>query len=382
MAVDISKIGNKVKKQQPAASGKEPKGMFDFLNKDIQLFGSGLSDKKKEAFYHEFAILLTAGVDIRSVLDLIAMEQTSPKDKELYDSLKQKIVEGSTLSDAIRDSGKFSPYEFFSIQIGEESGKLPLVLKELAEYYQTNIKLRRQVVSALTYPSIVLFTSFGAIFFMLNFIVPMFADIFKRFGGDLPYITALIVSLSDMLSDYFYLIVLFFATIFIFVYTQRQKIWFRDYSVRIILKIPLIGEIIRKIYLARFCHSMALLIGSKIPILRAIGLVKQMIGFYPIEISLAKIETDIVQGVALNKSLSEFNIYPRRMISLVKVGEEVNQLESFFGKIAKQYTEDVEHQTGLISSMLEPVMIIFLGVIVGVILIAMYLPLFQLSTTF
>jgi type IV pilus assembly protein PilC len=185
-----------------------------------------------------------------------------------------------------------------------------------------------------------------------------------------------------MLSDYFYLIVLFFATIFIFVYTQRQKIWFRDYSVRIILKIPLIGEIIRKIYLARFCHSMALLIGSKIPILRAIGLVKQMIGFYPIEISLAKIETDIVQGVALNKSLSEFNIYPRRMISLVKVGEEVNQLESFFGKIAKQYTEDVEHQTGLISSMLEPVMIIFLGVIVGVILIAMYLPLFQLSTTF
>ncbi|MDF2456908.1 MAG: type secretory pathway, component PulF [Cytophagaceae bacterium] len=382
MAVDLSKIGDKVKKQQPNDSNKETKGMFDFLNKDIQLFGSGLSDKKKEAFYHEFTILLTAGVDIRSVLDLIAMEQTSPKDKELFESLKQKIIDGSTLSDAIRDSGKFSPYEFFSIQIGEESGKLPLVLKELAEYYQTNIKLRRQVVSALTYPSIVLFTSFGAIFFMLNFIVPMFADIFKRFGGDLPYITALIVRLSDMLSDYFYLIVLFFVTIFVFVYTQRRKIWFRDYSVRIILKIPLIGEIIRKIYLARFCHSMALLIGSKIPILRAIGLVKQMIGFYPIEISLTKIETDIVQGVALNKSLSEFDIYPRRMISLVKVGEEVNQLESFFGKIAKQYTEDVEHQTGLISSMLEPVMIIFLGVIVGVILIAMYLPLFQLSTTF
>ena len=167
MAVDISKIGNKVKRQQPQDSGKEQKGMFDFLNKDIQLFGSGLSDKKKEAFYHEFSILLTAGVDIRSVLDLIAMEQTSPKDKDLYESLKQKIIEGSTLSDAIQNSGKFSPYEFFSIQIGEESGKLPLVLKELAEYYQTNIKLRRQVVSALTYPSIVLFTSFGAIFFMI-----------------------------------------------------------------------------------------------------------------------------------------------------------------------------------------------------------------------
>jgi type IV pilus assembly protein PilC len=380
MAIDIS--GIPTQKSTKKKETKEEKNPFDFLNKDIQLFGSGLSDKKKEAFYHELSILLTAGVDIRSVLDLIALEQPNAKGRVLFESLKNQVTEGSTLSDAIKASGKFSTYEYYSIQIGEESGKLPTVLNELAEYFQSNIKLRRQVVSALTYPSIVMFTSFGAIFFMLNFIVPMFADIFKRFGGKLPPITAFIVRISETFSSYFWLIALGLTLFTGLLYSQRTKTWFRDYSVRLILKLPLLGDMVQKIYLARFCNSMALLIGAKIPILKAIGLVNKMIGFYPLEVSLLSIEKDILQGIPLHKSMGEHGIYPRRMVSLVKVGEEVNQLEMFFSKIGQQYTDEVEHQTGLISSMIEPFMIIFLGLIVGVILIAMYLPLFQLSTTF
>ncbi|MCU0431737.1 MAG: type II secretion system F family protein [Cytophagaceae bacterium] len=127
---------------------------------------------------------------------------------------------------------------------------------------------------------------------------------------------------------------------------------------------------------------MALLISSKIPLLRAMGLIQQMIGFLPIETSIQQMEKDILQGESLWKSMSNFSIYPKRMISLIKVGEEVNQLDSFFSKIAQQYTAEVEHQTSLISSMIEPFMIIFLGLIVGFILIAMYLPLFQLSSSF
>ncbi len=381
MAVDVSKIKGTTKKGIPKAKSEEG-NIFAFLNKDISLFGNSLSDKKKEAFYHELHILLTAGVDIRSTLDLIATEQTTEKDKILFLGIRDKVTSGSTLSDAIQDTGKFSAYEFHSLRIGEESGKLSVVLNELTNFFQSNINLRRQIIGALTYPGIVLCTSFGAIFFMLNFIVPMFADVFKRFGGKLPFITALIVDMSNWLGSYFYLLFIVFFSFIALLVSQRNQLWFRKFFSSFLLKIPFVGEMIRKIYMARFCHSMALLIGAKIPIVRAIKLVKQMIGFYPIEISLDQVEQDIMQGMALNKSLSAFPVYHKRLVSLIKVGEEVNQLESFFGKIAKQYSEDVEHQTTLISSMIEPFMIIFLGLIVGVILIAMYLPLFQLSTTF
>jgi type IV pilus assembly protein PilC len=381
VSVDLSKIKANSSKE-PSQEKEDGKGIFDFLNKDISLFGNSLSDKKKEAFYHELHILLTAGVDIRTTLDLIASEQTSEKDKTLFIEIRNKVTGGSTLSDAIQETGKFSAYEYHSLRIGEESGKLSVVLNELTNFFQSNINLRRQIVGALTYPGIVLCTSFGAIFFMLNFIVPMFADVFKRFGGKLPFITSVIVDMSNWLGSYFLLLFLIFISVIGLLISQRNQLWFRKFFSKLLLKTPFVGEMIRKIYMARFCHSMALLIGAKIPIVRAIKLVKQMIGFYPIEISLDQVEQDIMQGVALNKSLSAFPVYHKRLVSLIKVGEEVNQLEQFFGKIAKQYSEDVEHQTSLISSMIEPFMIIFLGLIVGVILIAMYLPLFQLSTTF
>jgi type IV pilus assembly protein PilC len=148
------------------------------------------------------------------------------------------------------------------------------------------------------------------------------------------------------------------------------------------LNLPLVGEIIGKIYLARFSHAMTLLVTSKIPLLRATSLIKQMIAFYPLEVALNQAEQDIMKGDFLLKLLARFPIFPKRMLSLIKIGEVVNQLELFFDKIAKQYSDEVEHQTNLIGSMIEPFMIIFLGLIVGVILIAMYLPLFQLSTSF
>ncbi|HEY8402747.1 MAG TPA: type II secretion system F family protein [Cytophagaceae bacterium] len=382
MAIDISKIKTNQRKQQVQNKEKSSSSVLDFLNKDISLFGTGLKDRKKEAFYTELSILLSAGVDIRSTLEMIASEQSNKKDAQLFTDIKDKVIAGSTLSEALKETSRFSAYEYFSLQIGEETGKLTTVLRELGEYYQKKIKQRRQITGALTYPMIVLVTSFGAIFFMLNFIVPMFSDVFKRFGGELPYITALIVKVSTVFSDYFYLLLILIASAGIFIFTQRANVRFRKVGAAMVLKLPLIGEIIRKIYLARFCHSMTLLIGAKIPIIRALGLVKQMIGFYPIEVALPKIEEDIMQGVPLNQAMAKFGIFPRRMTGLLKVGEEVNQLEQFFDKIAKQYSDEVEHQTGLISSMIEPFMIIFLGLIVGVILIAMYLPLFQLSTTF
>nr|MBA3971958.1 type II secretion system F family protein [Bacteroidota bacterium] len=142
-----------------------------------------------------------------------------------------------------------------------------------------------------------------------------------------------------------------------------------------------VKSMVSKIYLARFCQSMNLLISAKTPLVTAIDLVKKMVGFYPIEVSLEIIQNDILQGVPLHVTLAKFEIYNKRMISLIKVAEEVNQLDTMFSKLAKQYSDEVEHQTSILGSLIEPIMIIFLGVLVAVILIAMYLPLFQMSST-
>jgi len=172
------------------------------------------------------------------------------------------------------------------------------------------------------------------------------------------------------------------VSIAVFIFVTRKTEGFRRISSRILLKIPLVGNLVQKIYLARFCNSMRLLINAKLPLLRAIALSRQMIGYYPVESSLQKVEDDIMKGKSLHQSLQQFSIYPSKMIQLVKVGEETNQMDYFFAKISEQYIEEVEYKTSTLSSMMEPLIIIFLGLIVGVILISMYLPLFQMSNSF
>ncbi|MFY9309383.1 MAG: type II secretion system F family protein [Bacteroidia bacterium] len=378
-AIDLNTLNIQSKK---ATAPKAKSGStLDFLNKDLQLFGTSFNDKKKERFYSELCILFSAGVDIRSALELIEEEQIKEKDKLLFTTLKNAIIAGAGLSKAIEQTGMFSPYEYYSMQIGEESGRLPEVLQELAFFYAKKIQQKRQLTSALSYPAVVFCASFGAIFFMMKFVVPMFSDVFKRFKGELPYFTRLIIQVSDVFSNYSLYIILVLASLIGFLYSQRNTIWFRKWSAEVLLRTPIMKDMISKIYLARFCQSMNLLISAKTPLVTAIELVKKMVGFYPLEISLQTIQDDILKGQPLHQSLAKFKIYNRRMISLIKVAEEVNQLDTIFLKLSKQYSDEVEHQTSILGSLIEPAMIIFLGIFVAIILVAMYLPLFQMSST-
>jgi|ERR1700757_184875 len=376
------KIDNTVKK----ASVKEKsigdeKSAFDFLNKDITLFSKEINDKIKERFYSELTILFSSGVDIRSSLEIIIEQQKKEKEKKVFTQIKDIILQGGSLSGAMQKTEKFSAYEFYSIQIGEESGKLPDVLRELAKFYASKIKQKRQVMNALSYPILVLCSAFGAVFFMMRFMVPMFEDVFKRFKGELPAVTKLIIKMSDFLGKYSLVIFLVPLSIGILAYTQRNNPLYRKIMSSIGMRFPIFGSLVTKIYLARFCHSMNLLISSKTPLVTSISLVKKMVGFYPIEVSLEQIQQNIEKGKSLNQSMAAYPIYPTRMISLLKIAEEVNQLDNMFDKIGKQLTEEIEHETSLIGSLLEPIMIVLIGGIVAFILIAMYLPLFQLSTS-
>ena len=383
-AMDIRRI--KKQKLSEEVRDKEfiagKKNWWDFLNRDIHFGGSKIPDKIKESFYLELWGLLQAGVDTRTALELVAAEFKKKKIKEIFSNVLNMVVSGITLSAALKKANEFSTYEYYSIQIGEESGKLLQVLKELADYFNKKIKQRRQIIGAIIYPVVVLVVAFGAVSFMVTYVVPMFSDTFKRFGNDLPPITRAVIDVSSFIKKFSGLFVLVVLAVIAFGIWQSKKVWFRSMSSELILRMPVIGGIIRKIYLSRFANTMSLLIGSKIPMLQSIQLTRQMITFYPIERSLIVVEKNIIEGIPLHKSLKEHSIYPSKMISIVKVGEEVNQLELFFARLAEQYSNEVEYQTTMLSKFLEPVIIIILGVIVGVILIAMYLPLFKLGQSF
>jgi type IV pilus assembly protein PilC len=379
-SIDISKYGQKKdpKKGSVAANGN----IFAFLNKDISFGNKELSDKKKEQLYLELSSLLQAGVNLKSSLELINADQVKAGDKLLFQNIQKSIIGGNSFSQALNQTHKFSRYEIFSLQIGEETGKLIEVLQDLAKFYQDKIRQRRKIISALTYPCIVLSTSLGAVFFMLKFIVPMFGDIFQRFGGRLPWITERIISISHLLGRSFFPFAIIILLITGLIIAFRKTPVFRQISTRVLLKIPVIGNLVQKIYLARFCNSMRLLISARLPLVRAINLIQQMIQFYPLEVSLKQVEENVTKGESLHRSLQQFVIYPPKMIQLVKVGEETNKLDYFFARIAEQYVEEVEYKTSALSSMMEPLIIIFLGLIVGVILVSMYLPLFQMSNSF
>ncbi len=378
--IDISKIQKN--QNSSGKSQKQESGLFDFMNKDLSFGGNSLSDRSKEHFYADMGELLGSGIDIRSTIEMVLESTSKKKDAAIYRQIQELIIGGSSASEALKETGKFSDYEIFSVQIGEETGKLPQVLKQLGDYFNSRIKQKRQIVSALTYPILVLFVAFGAIGFMFYFIVPMFSDVFKRFDNDLPWITQKVIDLSTALEKNTYLIAGIILVLIVVPYVIREFSWYKKWSSWLLIRIPFFGELVRKSYLTRFSQSMQLMISSRIPLLRAVGLTKQMIAFYPLENALEVVEKDILQGHNLSQSLSKFKIFDKKMTALIKVGEEINKLDVFFQKLADQYSDEVEHKTSLLGSVVEPILIVFLGLIVCVILISMYLPLFQMSSNF
>src|SRR5690606_8703696 len=200
-----------------------------------------------------------------------------------------------------------------------------------------------QLPSALTYPVMVMLSSLGAIFFMMNFIVPLFADIFQRSGSALPPITQFIVSLSDASRTYAPFAIVVAIALGGWLYTRRRAQWYRRWTAWLWMHLPVFGPMVQKVYLARFCTSMALLTGARIPLIRALQLCRQMVVFYPIEQSLMAVEADVMHGSTLHSSLAAFPLYDAKLVSLVKVGEEVNQLADFFSKVADQYNEELAY---------------------------------------
>ncbi|MDI9341679.1 MAG: type II secretion system F family protein [Sediminibacterium sp.] len=379
--IDLKKYQQK--SSAPSAKS-EPKsrGLADVMNMEVRWMEKKFGAKEKEAFYSELGLLLSTGVNIKTAFEIIEEEMTNKKHRALLEQIKNAIIGGKSIHEAVGEHAHlFSKYEIQSIKIGEETGKLPEVLKELGAFYLSSIKLRRQIVGVLTYPVVVISMAILIVYFMLSFVVPVFSDIFTQTGGELPQLTQLLIRLSNKSDLIFYTLFGIMAGFWILHKTQSKKEWYRQYTSALLLKIPVVNKLIQKIYLARFCQTMKLLTGAKVMINDALDLVMNMIEYYPIEKALQSAKREVVmEGKLLNESLASHSIFPKKLVSLIKLSEEVNAPEVIYDKLHQQYSAEIEHQQAVIGKLIEPVFIILLGVFVGFILVAMYLPMFEMST--
>ena len=372
-------MGIKIEQVRPAGKTESTASLETLLKKEIRIFGKRFTDKKKEQFYAELSVLLKSGVNLKLALDLIE-ESQKEKDRKIIKELNEQILKGSSLAAAMENDRNFTPYEYRAIKIGEQTGQLNFITTDLAEYYQRKNEQKRQVISSLTYPVIVLFTAFIVVFFMLKYVVPMFEDIFEQNRVELPFLTQLIVKASHLLGANGLYLLLSLTSITIGLRMVRKKEWFRKYSGKIFLRTPIIGEYMRKIYVTRFTHTMMLLTNSKIPVVNGLGMIREMVNFHPLQKSLDDIEADILQGERMSESFKKHQLFDKKMIALLKVAEETNQTEYVFKKLYDQYSKEVEYQSKTITNILNPILTLMVGFIVGVILIAMYLPMFRLSS--
>eukprot|EP01090_Pellita_catalonica_P002787 TRINITY_DN1238_c0_g1_i3.p1 TRINITY_DN1238_c0_g1~~TRINITY_DN1238_c0_g1_i3.p1 ORF type:complete len:219 (-),score=22.33 TRINITY_DN1238_c0_g1_i3:313-969(-) len=215
---------------------------------------------------------------------------------------------------------------------------------------------------------------------MLQFVVPMFADIFKQNNVELPWITTKIIMFSNFFKNYYWVLFLVIVITVVLRKFFKNTLWYQKISSKIILRLPFIGEFVKKVKVAQFTQALSLLIGAKVPLLNGIQLTQKMINFYPLQQALNNIENDILVGKTLSESIKKHSIFDSKMVSLTKVAEETNQNQVIFERLTTQYNKDVEYKSKMLSTALEPLIILILGIVVATILIAMYIPMFKLST--
>jgi type IV pilus assembly protein PilC len=375
MAFKIENIPNK-----KTIQSANPSSIESLLKKEITLFGDSFNNKKKQAFYLELAVLLKAGVSFKEGLSLIIESLKKSADKDLIQTILNNVVNGMPFSEALRKSKSFTEYEYYSIQIGEETGTTAQVCQELGHFFERKNEQKRIIIAALTYPSIVLSTAVLVVVFMLSYVVPMFQDIFKQNNMELPFLTQLIVKLSVWTKTYG---LYFLLAIIIFIFSTqffKNNHKYKKALHYFLVKVPVLGAFMTKVYLAQFTQAVTLLTTAKVPLLNSIQMVKKMIHFVPLQEALEQVENSILKGNSLSSSLKNTPLFDNRIISLVKVAEETNQTEYVFKQLSEQYNQEVVQQSKVMTTVLEPFIIIFVGVLVAVLLVAMYLPMFQLSS--
>lgn len=337
-------------------------------------------DARREGFYTELHALLVAGLDFASAFRLLIDSEEERAMRGLLKALLAAVVKGSTLAQAMEDSGAFRPLECGVVRIGEQTGQLTETLEFLREYFAKRTEQRRLVSSAVSYPLVILAVAAAVVAFMLTVVVPMFEEVYTRMGGELPALTRGIIALSRAFPAYGFAAAVIGGGIGVLYRLNRHREEVQRIRAVVLLHLPGVGRIVRKNAQARCCKLLALLITSGVPLLTAVGMLHDVIGFYPYRLSFDEIARRLEQGDAFADALAQFPaLYDRKFVAIVRVGEQTNRLPEMLRRQGDTLTGELRHAIRRLGTLLEPVLILSVGVLVATILVAMYLPMFSLG---
>jgi len=352
-----------------------------FGNLELKLPGiGGVTTKDILVFTRQFSVMIDAGLPLVQALEIIGTQADNPAFRKVLLAVKSKVEAGSTFADALAEHPKVFDDLFVQlVRAGEIGGILDTILNRLGAYIEKNEKLKRRVKGAMVYPSIVLTVAVGVTVVLLAFVTPTFEKMFKDFGGAMPAPTQFLIDLSHGLRRNWYwfvgvptgLIAGFKAMLS----TKRG----REGWDATILKAPVFGPLVRKVAVARFTRTLATMLSSGVPILDALDIVSRSAGNKTIEAAIRHVRTKISEGKNIAQPLAETKVFPPMVVQMIGVGEATGAMDAMLSKIADFYDDEVDVGVAALTSMIEPVMMVVLGGVVGGFLVAMYLPIFSIA---
>lgn len=337
-----------------------------------------LKNKYRVLFYRQLSSLIDAGVDLHNAL-LLLENDGKGKIGEMISGVRKNVEAGESFAEALRVTKYFSPFECESIRAAEESGKLNEVLKEMLNYYLFKQKLKRTVTGAISYPILLLIVAVGVIIFMLNVVVPMFKDIYRQLDRELPQITQSLILFADLFQEYLPFIL--GGTVIGFLlykYLNKYDDW-RFRFEQVYFSVPFIGRFYKNLIKSRICSLLNFLISAGVPLNKGLEHTASSIESVTYNRSLRKCVTQISSGSTLTETLGALEIFSQGDKMLIKLGEETNRLSGTFGQLSNSMNEQLEYEAGIMNKVLEPLLISIVAVFIAVILIALYLPLFNIS---
>ena len=344
----------------------------------------GLSRNKKvklktlAIFARQFATMINSGLPLLRSLNILTEQTENPEFARVLREVRNEVETGVALSTALgRHPKVFPPLMVNMTKAGEIGGFLDSVMLQIAENYESEVKLRGKVKSAMTYPTVVFVMAILMCSAMLIFVVPTFASIFSSLGGTLPAPTRAVVFLSNILKSYFYIFIIAMVAGWIGYKKNKDKPGFRDVVDPLKLKLPVFGKLFQKIALARFARNLGTMMHSGVPILQSLDIVADTTGSVVLARAIRDVQESVRTGEALAKPLENHPVFPSMVVQMMSVGEDTGALDTMLGKIAEFYDQEVEATTEQLTALIEPIMIAFLGIVVGSMIVAMYLPIFN-----
>ncbi|WP_297445825.1 type II secretion system F family protein [Desulfurobacterium sp.] len=352
------------------------------LNMEINLsFMDRVKLKDIVLFTRQLYSMINAGIPLVSALRALEQQVSNRKLKEIIKDVAKEVEEGGKFSAALaKHKDVFGDLYISMIKAAEEAGTLDTTLKRLAEYLEKIEHLRSKVKSAMFYPTFVLIIATIIVSGILIFVIPTFANIYKDLGGQLPTLTQIVINISNFLRDYIGWMI-GALVVFIIAFKQLLKIdKVRYYFDMFMLKIPIFGDLILKSSIANFARTLSSMVSSGINILKALDIAAETSNNKIIQEEIKKVKDQVERGISLAVALSRSKIFPPMLINMVAIGEDAGNLDEMLGKVADFYEEEVDTMVDGLTSLIEPLMMVFIGGIIGFIIIAMYLPIFKMGS--